>query len=95
MRQSSPGTPAGRVQVNPGPAEGAGAGDAPAPAPTDVQGAAEQPRSLPVAPTSHEFPSQSPQNREQEKNFIKFSTTSRAEPIFSHNAINGTNIYKI
>lgn len=75
-----------------------GAGDAPAPVPADPAGTwgeGEQHRSLPTAPTSDEFLSQSPQNWEQEKNFIKFSTTSRAEPIFSHNAINGTNIYKI
>jgi len=59
------------------------------------RGDAEGHRSLPAAATSDEFLSQSPQNWEQEKNFVKFSTTSQAEPIFSHNAINGTNIYKI
>lgn len=78
---------------------GVGAGDGPAPAPTSPacrRGEAERHRSLPTVATSDEFSlSESPQNWEQEKNFIKFSTTSRAEPIFSHNAINGTNIYKI
>lgn len=66
------------------------AGDA-----SSTQAAAEHHPLAAHAATCDEFPSRSPQNWEQGKNFIKFSTTSGAEPIFSHNAINSTNIYKI
>ena len=40
-------------------------------------------------------PGRVPWNGVPGTNFIKFSTSSQAEPIFPHNAINGTNIYKI